>query len=246
MSAKDKTTDICDAETGLCAPGEQTNPQHNTVRTNHSEHKIKMTYYYDALCGWCYGFSLVVEQLQETYADKMDFEIISGGLFLGNRIAKVNEVAPYIKAGAYKTVESHSGVKFGTAFLEDISGPENIVLNSIPPAIALCIVKEKFPEKALAFASMLLHAVYYDGMNPIDTDAYAPYLNKVGFDWNEFVHKMKDEKYIQAAASEFEIFKHSPYSGMPTLVLEKGTEQILISNGYTNFDVLKRRVDSLL
>jgi putative protein-disulfide isomerase len=208
--------------------------------------KPKLIYYYDALCGWCYGFSPVISELQEEYKDRIDFEVISGGLFLGNRAGFVNDVAPHIKSGAYKSVESRTGVEFGEWFLADVFGKGKMTLNSLPPSIALCIVREKFPDKELEFAEMLLSAVYSGGMNPIVVEEYKNYVVKIGFDFEEFSKKMKDDKYKKMAEDEFEKFRNSQFSGMPTLVLEKDSQQLLLSNGYLGYNELRDRLELLL
>jgi putative protein-disulfide isomerase len=35
-------------------------------------------YCYDAYCGWCYGFSKVMIQIEKEYKDKLQFEVLSG------------------------------------------------------------------------------------------------------------------------------------------------------------------------
>jgi len=205
--------------------------------------KAKLVYYYDALCGWCYGFSSVLSKIHKAYGDKLDIEVVSGGLFLNNRAGLVNEVAPHIKNGAYRSVEARTGVKFGKSFLEDVFGEGKIVLNSLPPSIALCIIKEKFPEKELEFAEMLLHAVYFDGINPTILSHYTEYIEKIGLDKEEFFVKMKDDKYRILAENEFKKFKTSPFSGMPALVLETENRQISLTNGYSDFETIKTQID---
>ena len=116
MNKTKDSTFSCNTETGVCLPNEQASSEEKIVLNSGVKAEVKLIYYFDALCGWCYGFSPVVSKLQETYKNKIDFEVISGGLFLGNRVGTVNDVAPYIKAGAYKSVESRTGVKFGKSF----------------------------------------------------------------------------------------------------------------------------------
>jgi len=41
--------------------------------------KVKLIYYFDALCGWCFGFSPVISQLEKEFEDRLNFEVISGG-----------------------------------------------------------------------------------------------------------------------------------------------------------------------
>ena len=106
------------------------------------QEKITILYFYDALCGWCYGFSPVIQKLHQQFEDHFEFQIISGGLRLGEGVSPIGEVAPYIKAGAYQTVEERCGVKFGEAFIKGPMEKGDMILNSEPPAIALAIVKD--------------------------------------------------------------------------------------------------------
>ncbi len=234
--------DSCDIETGICLP-DNGSSQNMLVKTSvDSLAEVKLTYYYDALCGWCYGFSPVMSKLQDEFGDKLDIEVISGGLFLGNRAGLINEVAPHIKAGAYKNVEDRTGVKFGETFLADVYGEGKMTLNSILPAVALCIVKEKFAENKLKFAAMLLEAVYSNGMNPIDIEMYADYAVKIGFEREEFNSKMLDPKYKDKALKEFEYYKSQRINGFPAVVIETEDEKNILSRGYINYDELKNRL----
>ena len=96
--------------------------------------KIKLIYVYDALCGWCYGFSSVINQFAEKYENDLIFEVISGGMVTGGRIGPIGEVVGYI-SWAYKDVENATGIKFGNNFLNKTLKDGKAIFTSIPPAI---------------------------------------------------------------------------------------------------------------
>lgn len=246
MDTKTKSTAVCDVATGICSPYTENNPKQAININETKPNKTKLIYYYDALCGWCFGFSPVITQIKKAYADKIEIEVISGGLFLGSRAGYVNDVAPHIKSGAYLSVEQRTGVKFGKPFLEDVFGAGKMTLNSLPPTIALCIVKDLLPEKELEFAETLLHAVYFDGIDPINLNGYIPYIEELGLDKNDFLSKMQNPKYEELAFKEFEKFRKSQYSGMPSLVVVTENGEKPLSNGYTNFDNIKSQLDAIL
>ncbi len=246
MKKKEKTNFTCDTKTGICSSNESILQNENNFDKRIDIQKPQLIYYYDALCGWCYGFNSVITELQKIYKHKIDFELISGGLFLGNRTGYINDIAPYIKEGAYKNVEATTGVKFGEGFLTELFGEGKIVLNSLLPAIALCIVKEKFPKRQLEFGELLLKAIYFEGLNPDNLSGVIDYAFKFGFDKNEFEMKMKDDVYKRMAEKEFNIFQSSGFTGMPALTIENKGKQIVLSNGYTNFDVLRLKLEDLL
>lgn len=207
---------------------------------------IKITYYYDALCGWCYGFSPVFEQIHATYNSKIEFEVVSGGLFLGERIGPINEIAPYIKQGAYKTVESRTGVKFGADFIEKALNQGKMSMNSLYPTIALCIVKEEYPNQHIAFASLLHQAFYVDGMDSENIEGYEAYVKTLGISIADFNKKMKAPNYKQKALSEFNRSNQQGIGGFPALVIEKDGKQQILSNGYVDYEILKQKIDAVL
>ena len=63
-----------------------------------------LIYCYDAYCGWCYGFSEVMKKINSAYKNKLEFEVLSGGMILPEDPVPISATAKYI-LGAYKRVE---------------------------------------------------------------------------------------------------------------------------------------------
>jgi putative protein-disulfide isomerase len=202
-------------------------------------------YFYDALCGWCYGFSPVIHQLHQQFESDMDFEVLSGGMITGDRVGRIGEVAGYISE-AYQTVEQRTGVTFGTAFLEGTLAEGKAVFTSVPAAIAMSIAKEEAPDKQVAFAHLLQKAVYYDGIPPAEVDAYAPYATQIGLDPALFTEKMKALEYRQKAEQEFRIAAQIGVRGFPTCFMKTGDQFHLITTGYLPKTELQLAVQKVL
>ena len=66
--------------------------------------KPTIFYCYDAYCGWCYGFSPVIKRLAENYSDRVEFEVLSGGMIVPEQPVPISATAHYIDK-AYPTVE---------------------------------------------------------------------------------------------------------------------------------------------
>lgn len=188
-------------------------------------------YFYDALCGWCYGFSPVVYQLYQHFGPEMDFEVISGGMVTGDRVGRIGEVAGYISE-AYRTVEERTGVTFGPDFLEGTLANGRAVFTSVPAAVAMAIAKEQVPDKQVEFAHLLQRAVYFDGIPPAEAQAYAPYAEQIGMDVPSFTKMMKDLAYRQKAKEEFQITAQIGVRGFPTCFMKTGDQFHLIATGY--------------
>ncbi len=188
-------------------------------------------YFYDALCGWCYGFSPVIQEVYQQYEGEIDFEVISGGMVTGDRVGPIDEVAGYIK-DAYQTVEERTGVEFGPPFLEGILAEGKAVFTSVPAATAMAIVKEMAPGKQVPFAALLQQAIYFHGIRPAVAADYQPYAAQAGLDAEEFLVKMKDLSYRRSAEQEFNLTTQVGVRGFPTCFMKKGEQFYLITTGY--------------
>src|SRR5262245_24408244 len=134
---------------------------------------MKLVYCYDAYCGWCYGFSLVMKKVAEEYKNSLAIEVLSGGMILPDDPVHISATASYIEK-AYPRVEELTGIKFGEDYLWHIRNPDESdwYLHSEKPAIALCIFKEILEDKQVEFAADLQFAHHYEGRDLTDDEAY--------------------------------------------------------------------------
>ena len=206
---------------------------------------MKLIYVYDALCGWCYGFSPVMIEFQKMYRDSLTFEVISGGMITGGRIGPIGEVAPYI-SWAYKDVEKTTGIKFGDEFLNNTLKKGKAIFTSIPPAIALSVFKTLQPKNSLHFASELQIAIYFDGKEPENLEAYGQIAAKFGLDADLFVEKMKEPLYKKLAEDDFKKSTELGVSGFPAIFIEINNQYFIIGKGYMPFDTLNSKYLSII
>lgn len=207
---------------------------------------MKPVYYFffDTLCGWCYGFNPVIQKIHQEYQKRFDFKIISGGLAIGDRAAPVGEKYSYIEK-ASKTVEELSGVKFGDRFF-DLLKDGTYIIDSVPPAIALAIVKDKFPDKSFEFADALHNAFFGEGKNMNINSSYYEIAEKFGWDGNDFVNEMREQKYQDLAVEDFKLAYHFGIQGFPTCVLKKDDQYFMVNHGYRDFNEVKRVVEEIM
>lgn len=205
-------------------------------------------YCYDAYCGWCYGFSEVIKKIFSEYRNKLEFEVLSGGMILPEEPVAIGATAKHIE-DSYKRIEDITGIKFGVDYLWHIKHPEESdwFPNSEKPAIALCIFKEYYPEQQISFATDLEYALHFEGRDLTDDEAYRLLLEKYNIPAEEFYQKLHDEEYIQQARYEFALCKQLKVSGFPAVYIQASeTKFYLVGQGYTDFDSLDQRLQNVL
>lgn len=210
--------------------------------------KKTIIYCYDAYCGWCYGFSPVMNKMEETYREDFNIEVLSGGMITGEQVLPVARFSALVLSG-YKRVEELSGVKFGEDYLWHFKNPEvsDWQLNSEKPAIALCIFKEYYPQRQLEFASDLQYALHAEGRDLDDKEAYRHLLEKYSIQPEAFYKKMESEEYKDLAQYEFALCKQLQVTGFPSVLLQMNESKFyLLARGYTSYADLQQRIENVL
>lgn len=205
-------------------------------------------YCYDAYCGWCYGFSPVIKRISEEYKDRIAFEVLSGGMIITEKPRHIGITAGYIRQ-AYKVVEERTGIKFGTDYLWHINNPDDSdwFPSSEKPAIVMCIFKEYHPDRQVEFAADLQYALHYEGRDLCDDEAYRHLLEKYQLPAEAFYQSLHSDAYKEKAYYEFALCKQLQVTGFPAVLLQASESKFyLLARGFTEYDVLKQRVETVL
>jgi len=210
--------------------------------------KPKIIYCYDAYCGWCYGFSPVIQQIWENHKVQFDFETISGGMIPVESTQHIGGIASYIK-DAYKTVENMTGVTFGPDYLWHINHPDESdwFPNSEMAAIAMAIFREVYPDQTVAFASDLQYALHFEGRDLTDKEAYRHLVEKYQLNEEEFFSKLSSSDYKEKAYYDFALVQQLRVNGFPTVFLQLEESKLyMIARGYSDLDSVENRINKIL
>ncbi len=207
-----------------------------------------LVYCYDAYCGWCYGFSTVIKKIATTFSDQLDTDVLSGGMILPEKPVHIKVSANYISK-AYKSVEELTGAEFGKDYLWHIFNPEESdwYPNSEKPAIAMCIFKEFYPDRAIEFAADLQYALHYEGRDLTDNEAYRHLLEKYSIQPEIFYEKLASETYKEMAYYEFSLMQQLQVNAFPVVFIQTGELKFhMVARGYTDYETLKQRIEAVL
>lgn len=210
--------------------------------------KPVLIYCYDAYCGWCYGFSPVIKKIAEEYKNIVDVDVLSGGMILPEKPTHISSIAPYIQK-AYTTVENTTGIEFGKHFLWHIFNYEDSdwYPSSEKPAIAMCIFKDFYPERAIEFASDLQYALNYEGRDLTDDEAYRHLLEKYSIHPDIFYERLNSEEYKEKAYYEFSLIKQLKVTGFPCVFIQTNEVKFhMVARGFTDYETLKMRIENVM
>ena len=180
---------------------------------------MKILYFWDAYCGWCYGFNKLFTEFYKNHTD-VEIEIVSGGLFISQNSKKISEYTFNNK----EIVDMYK-VDFGEAYNKIVEEGE-LVLNSVQPAIALNTVKELIPNsKLLDFAYDMQKKFFIEGKSLSEVGTYLELCEKYDLDYSDLALKLtiafKDTNPIQ---QDFLKTLNLGIESYPTAVIEKNGE----------------------
>lgn len=204
-----------------------------------------LVYVFDPLCGWCYGFSPSMKKLETQWKDRLDFQVVSGGMVLGERIGPLGEVAPYIKS-AYKDVENATGVKFGEAFVKGTLEKGTAIFSSQLISQALAVVNQDAPNRAVEAAHALQSLVYFEGKEPEVVASYDGFALQFGYTVEDFRTKLKSDAIVKATQEGFYLSRRLGVRGFPTVFLKKDGKHITIANGCVPYSTLESNLQKSL
>ncbi|ARZ69233.1 DsbA family protein [Streptomyces sp. HU2014] len=177
----------------------------------------RLTYAFDAYCGWCYGFGPTIREFAAANADRIELTVLNGGLFTGPRAQPVSAY-PYIPQADARIGEL-TGAVFGEGYAKAFADG-TAVLDSAGAATALVALRQQAPERTLEFAGALQRAWYVDG-RPLSDPATLRAVAETagGVDADAVVAAHADPATRRAAEADFREVRRLGVDSFPTLLL---------------------------
>jgi len=182
------------------------------------------------------------------YKEDLIIDVWSGGMILPETPKPISLTAPYLRETC-KSAEAHTGIEFGESYLWHIEHPEQSdwFPDSLPPAVALAVLKTALPEKALEFASELQYALCFEGRDLTDEEAYRHILHRYELDAASFYKDLHSPVLSGKGRYDFERVKQLQVSSFPAVFLRaSGHKFYRIASGYTDLESMKARLDPVL
>lgn len=200
--------------------------------------KATLIYVGDPMCSWCYGFSPEMDEVIKALPDSIDFKIVMGGLRPYNTETML-ELGDFLH-GHWTEVAHASGQAFKYDLLKDTS----FVYDTEPPSRALVLFQEYKPEQTWEFFKAIQYAFYAENKNTNLLETYLPIVEKFGISPTDFKEKFESEALKEKTKANFTYAQEMGVRGFPTVLLEKGEERFIVTNGYTKAKNVLERINT--
>ena len=215
------------------------------THTMSAQERPKIIYVFDPLCGWCYGFSPVMKKAYDKYKEKADFEVIAGGMVIGDQIGPICKIAEFLK-GATARVTERTGAEFSKLFLDTILTEGTQLLSSMEPSIAVQICKVEKPDRVFEFVSELHKEIYVSGLKTTISSDYDRLAKKMGFDEKIFINELTENKFKQMAMQDFQEAGALGVDSYPAVLISIDGVVRELARGYMKWNDLEKLINAEL
>jgi putative protein-disulfide isomerase len=198
---------------------------------------------FDALCGWSYAAWPALEQVWETNRDRVPFDVISGGLFVGGRVQPIGAIDFIPKAN--RRITELTGAVFGDGY-ETLRSEGTYVLDSAPPAWRFAVLRSLAPDQAVPLAHDLQRRHYLDGAELDQPDVYEGVAIDAGLSPATLREAMDHADRDTLAGAEFSAAQALGVHAFPTVLLVHGDLVQVLAEGVPDPDQINAAIDAAL
>lgn len=178
---------------------------------------IKVHYIFDPMCGWCFGATSLIKQLQQM--DGVQLQLHPGGMMQSTPISA--DFRQHILA-ADKNIERQTGQTFGERYLQKVASGEPLTLDSYLTAQAI-IAAENLAQRGFEMLQKIQQAHYQLGLavnQSATLDELAQQLNLETGAWNNAMQLAAGD--VDAAVNRSrQMMQQFALGGFPSLVVDE-------------------------
>lgn len=198
-------------------------------------------YFADPMCSWCWGFTPAISAIKENYSDRLKIALMLGGL----RPGTTEPVTPKFREQTlhhWRDVHKMTGQPF--AF--EGAMPEGFVYDTEPASRAVIAVAGIDPEMIFPYFKSVQAAFYTQSRDVTQTDTLAELAAQHNIDRPKFLERFESEDVKNRTRAHFRITREAGVRGFPTIVLQAGSGQKLLTNGCRPLEELRPELEAWL
>ncbi|PPC73931.1 disulfide bond formation protein DsbA [Pokkaliibacter plantistimulans] len=201
--------------------------------------ELRLLYFFDPLCGWCYASAPALAALAEHYPQQL--QLMPSGLFSGQGARPMSrDFADYAWQNDQR-IEKMTGQRFTEAYLQQVLHGKDVRFDSSYASLAMTAAAAMAP----ALEAQLLHALqlarYVEGVDTSKAEHVAAICQQVAetqgisLSRQEWLEKLQDSTVVAQRDARIgqaqQFMQQLGIQGVPQLVVNKGDQYGVISGG---------------
>lgn len=202
----------------------------------------ELLYFADPMCSWCYGYSSVINALEE----KHSVQLVMGGLRGAETPPMTTELRKTIQHHWEKVQTTTESDGQPVAFDFDRGIPLGFVYNTEPACRAVVVMQQLNPALALPYMADVQQRFYAKAEDVTQVELLASIAADHGVSESEFLAHLEADEAKAATRDHFVTTQQCGVSGFPALMLKRDGEWHPVSMGYSSLAVVELKIQALL
>lgn len=197
---------------------------------------MRLLYFADPMCAWCYGFG---PELRQALAARpgQELQMVMGGLRTFNR-EPMSEAFRAMLREHWEQVARESGLGLNAAAL-DAAG---FAYDTEPACRAVVTARSIDESRAFDYCAAIQAAFHRDGVDVTREENLVEIARATGYDASFFAATVGSQPARRLTLHDFETSERLGVTGFPTLAARYGEDLYLVSSGYVKAAVLADRL----
>lgn len=200
-----------------------------------------LLYIADPMCSWCWGFSPVMEAIQERYRKQVNIELLVGGLRPGNT-ERFDAHRRETILGHWRAVHNRTSQPFNF----DFQMGEDFTYDTEPASRAVVVIRTLNPALAFAYFKDIQRAFYVENLDVTKEAVLTELAYAHGIVQDTFQKSFNNSDFKQKVWDEFGRCRQFGVSGFPSMLAMDGETPTPLSHGYLAIEELAPKVDAWL
>lgn len=178
---------------------------------------VTVHYFFDPMCGWCYGATILAEILST--AANIKLKLHAGGMITRR---EMDEDFRVMAQSFDQKITSQTGQIFSDAYCNKLTSNNTIMLDSYITAQAVYVMEE-FCQKGFEMLTAIQQAHYQLALDVSDHNTLAAIATKLGIDENHWPNLMRSTttKINEDIQQTQQLMNLWGVRGFPTFIIEK-------------------------
>lgn len=195
-----------------------------------------LIYFADPMCSWCWGFSPVIQQVRDTFAD-LPIQMFMGGLNPGNTQI-MDEAAKQEIKQHWEHVQQASAQPFNFDFFQRT----DFIYDTEPASRAVIACFRMDSSKALAFLKHLQQSFYQFNRDITSYENLVDLALAFGLEKGAFKRLLDDPETARITQLSFDYARHLRVTGFPTLIGQTSVAHTVLTRGYQPYPQIEENI----
>ena len=198
-----------------------------------------LTYVYDPMCSWCWGYRPTWELLKENLRDLVNIQFCLGGLAPDCDQVMPDEMQQFLQQ-TWRKISQQLGTQFNFNFWQHCQ-PKRSTYNACR---AVIVARTQNLEQEMYLA--IQQGYYLHAQNPSDIACLIEFAQSIGLIKEEFTHALSSDETNQKLLHEIRFARSLPINGFPSLVLNYNGQNYPIPIDYKNWQTSFKEIIEII